>query len=83
VINPLKAKLNLIFRLLALLGAHYIFNVGGLRVNTVFTLILNIRTVLFASEVSVRFPLQENTSNWTNNVISIKSPNDRLQLILA
>ena len=46
-------------------------------INTEFTLILNIRTVRFYSEMSVRFSLQKNTSNWSNNVISIKSPNDR------
>jgi len=34
-INPLNAKLNLICHLLALLGAHHIFHVSGLRVNTI------------------------------------------------
>jgi len=33
IINPLNAKLNPICRLLALLGAHLIFHVSGLRVN--------------------------------------------------
>jgi hypothetical protein len=33
IINPLNAELNPIYHLLALLGAHHIFNVGGLRVN--------------------------------------------------
>jgi hypothetical protein len=32
-VNPLNAELNPIFQLLALLGAHYIFHVSGLRVN--------------------------------------------------
>jgi hypothetical protein len=32
-INPLKAELNPICHLLALLGAHHIFHVSGLRVN--------------------------------------------------
>ena len=32
-INPLNAELNPICHLLALLGAHYIFHVSGLRVN--------------------------------------------------
>ena len=31
--NPLNAKLNPICHLLALLGAHHIFHVSGLRVN--------------------------------------------------
>jgi len=31
--NPLNAKLNPICHLLALLGAHYIFHVSGVRVN--------------------------------------------------
>jgi hypothetical protein len=31
--NPLNAKLNLICHLLALLGAHHIFHISGLRVN--------------------------------------------------
>jgi hypothetical protein len=31
-INPLSAELNPIFHLLALLGAHHIFHVSGLRV---------------------------------------------------
>ena len=30
-VNPLKAELNPICHLLALLGAHHIFHVGGLR----------------------------------------------------
>ena len=33
VINPLKAELNPICHLLALIGAHHILHVGGLRVN--------------------------------------------------
>ena len=32
-VNPLNAELNPIFHLLALLGAHHIFHVSGLRVN--------------------------------------------------
>jgi len=32
-LNPLKTKLNPICNLLALLGAHHIFHVSGLRVN--------------------------------------------------
>jgi hypothetical protein len=32
-VNPLKAELNPICHLLALLGAHHIFHVSGLRVN--------------------------------------------------
>jgi transposase len=32
-INPLNAELNPICHLLALLGAHHIFHVSGLRVN--------------------------------------------------
>ena len=32
-INPLNAELNLICHLVALLGAHHIFHVSGLRVN--------------------------------------------------
>ena len=32
--NPLNAELNPICHLLALLGAHHIFHVSGLRVNT-------------------------------------------------
>jgi len=33
-INPLNAKLNPIYNLLALLGAHPIFHVSGIRVKT-------------------------------------------------
>jgi hypothetical protein len=33
-INPLKAELNPIFHMLALLGAHHIFHVSGLRVKS-------------------------------------------------
>jgi hypothetical protein len=32
-INPLHAQLNPIYHLLALLGAHHIFHVSGLRFN--------------------------------------------------
>ena len=47
-INPLNAELHPICHLLALLGAHYIFHVSGLRVNkekctfTTFPIILSI-----------------------------------------
>ena len=34
--NPLNAELNPICHLLALLGAHHIFHVSGLRVNCLF-----------------------------------------------
>ena len=33
LVNPLNAELNPICHLLALLGAHHIFHVSGLRVN--------------------------------------------------
>jgi len=33
-LNPLNTELNPICHLLALLGAHHIFHVSGLRVNT-------------------------------------------------
>ena len=36
MINPLNAELNPICHLLALLGAHYIFHVSGLRVKIYF-----------------------------------------------
>jgi len=34
IINPLNAELNPTCYLMALLGAHHIFHVSGLRVNT-------------------------------------------------
>jgi len=34
--NPLNAEINPIYLLLALLGAHHIFHVSGLRVNSAF-----------------------------------------------
>ena len=37
-INPLKAQLNPICQMLALIGAHHIFHVGGLRVKNVLIL---------------------------------------------
>ena len=37
-VNPLNAELNPICHLLALLGAHHIFHVSGLRVKTLFSL---------------------------------------------
>ena len=36
VLNPLNAELNPICHLLALLGAHHIFHVSGLRVKSTF-----------------------------------------------
>jgi hypothetical protein len=35
-LNPLNAELNPICHLLALLGAHHIFNVSRIRVNSLF-----------------------------------------------
>jgi hypothetical protein len=40
-INPLNAELNPICHLLALLGAHHIFHVSGLRVKEVNNIILD------------------------------------------
>jgi hypothetical protein len=41
--NPLNAELNLICHLLALLGAHHIFHVSGVRVNIIlpFTFVVH------------------------------------------
>jgi len=36
-LNPLNAELNPICHLLALLGAHHIFHVSGLRVNDLYS----------------------------------------------
>ena len=41
-INPSNAELNPIFHLLALLGAHHIFHVSGLRVNTASVIVLSV-----------------------------------------
>jgi len=41
IFNPLKADLNPICHLLALLGAPYIFHVSGLRVNVEFEAFFN------------------------------------------
>ena len=40
IINPLNAELNSISHLLALLGAHHILHVGGLRVNWIYCQLL-------------------------------------------
>jgi len=45
-INPLNAELNPIYHLLALLGAHHIFHVRGLRVNIFHGVLLLDRTVV-------------------------------------
>ena len=37
ILNPLNAELNPICHLLALVGAHYIFHVSGLRVHNEVT----------------------------------------------
>jgi hypothetical protein len=42
IINPLHAKLNPICHLLALLGAHHIFHVSGLRVNSIAEEVMDI-----------------------------------------
>ena len=47
-INPLNAKLNPLCHMLALLGAHYIFHVSGLRVKIYRTIILPV--VLYGFE---------------------------------
>jgi len=38
-VNPLNTELNPICHLLALLGAHHIFHVSGLRVKHIFCLV--------------------------------------------
>ena len=57
--NPLKAELNPIFHLLALLGAHHIFHVSGLRVKPsksgrMLSLIFSTLYCLYLSKGSVQ-----------------------------
>jgi hypothetical protein len=47
-INPLNAELNPICHLLALLGAHHIFHISGLRVNVLYCTVLYC-TVLYCT----------------------------------
>jgi len=47
LINPLNAKLNPIYHLMALLGAHHIFHVSGLRVSVLHVVWLTVQTVQF------------------------------------
>jgi len=44
VFNPLNAELNFICHLLALLGAHHIFHISGLRVKKELKLFLLLHT---------------------------------------
>jgi hypothetical protein len=57
-INPLKAELNPICHLLALLGAHFIFHVSRIRVNLV-TKYMDFHSVLI---------WQDGPSMWSVNV---------------
>ena len=52
-VNPLNAELNPICHLLALLGAHLIFHVSGLRVN-VFMLCVYLTTLPVAQVIQCR-----------------------------
>ena len=45
-VNPLNAELNPICHLLALLGAHHIFHVSGLRVNIDVLLTVHLSVIL-------------------------------------
>jgi len=44
--NPLNAEFNPICHLLALLGAHHVFHVGGLRVNAFSQTVVNLKMLL-------------------------------------
>ena len=54
--NPLNVELNPVCRLLALLGAHHIFHVSGLRVNETLTL-----SAIFENRSKIKF--HENPSS--------------------
>ena len=49
-INPLKAELNPICHLLALLGAHHIFHVSGLRVK-IYKLLFACNSLFYISNL--------------------------------
>jgi hypothetical protein len=49
-VNPLKAELNPICHLLALLGAHLIFHVSRIRVNLIKTLLIQVYCDLISTE---------------------------------
>ena len=69
-INPLKAELNPICHLLALLGAHHIFHVSGLRVKVVVDIVsTGLRTANY-SEIPVTWEklLLVDASNDTTRV---------------
>ena len=51
-INPLNAESNPICHLLALLGAHHIFHVSGLRVNIVFYFNASVQLVSVLTNVN-------------------------------
>ena len=53
VFNPLNADLNPICHLLALLGAHHIFHVSGLRVKCVLCYCHRVSTQLQLANISV------------------------------
>ena len=54
-INPLNAELNPICNLLALLGAHHIFHVSGLRVNHVVEDVKSVLSRFFQIIINLKF----------------------------
>jgi len=52
--NPLNAKLNPICHLLALLGAHHIFHVSGLRVKREKSFASNISRLIYKEPFAIR-----------------------------
>jgi hypothetical protein len=47
--NPLNAELNPICHLLALVGAHHILHVGGIRVNLIYRYSLSVNLTLYVT----------------------------------
>ena len=65
--NPLNAELNRIYHLLALLGAHHIFHVSGLRVNA--ELVCKYSVILVLDRVSDFVNVVQNSTRAMCNTI--------------
>ena len=69
-VNPLKAELNSICHLLALLGAHHVLHVSEVRVNVSFTAVCPFGRFLISCKISPIFSTFYNYSHTTFSSIS-------------
>jgi hypothetical protein len=74
-INPLNAELNPICHLLALLGAHHIFHVSGLRFKNISVIFTKLNLFSILLEISFMIIDKSDTSGLDIRYVNVNNSN--------